>query len=162
MKKTLFIISLLVVLMCAAPLVAQEQIDIFEIENSFVMGYDLPSGNIDQTQRFGVNFNLTDSLDAGFMFQQGATQYLGGSFLLLRYKALDRAELTLMYGQATVVVPPTTTTAAGLQASYELLRNDVQDISTVLSIDMEYLLQDISAAVDTGIFGVSLSLGFGI
>ena len=150
------------VLMCAAPLVAQEQIDIFEIENSFVMGYDLPSGNIDQTQRFGVNFNLTDSLDAGFMFQQGATQYLGGSFLLLRYKALDRAELTLMYGQATVVVPPTTTTAAGLQASYELLRNDVQDISTVLSIDMEYLLQDISAAVDTGIFGVSLSLGFGI
>jgi len=148
--------------MCAAPLVAQEQIDIFEIENSFVMGYDLPSGNIDQTQRFGVNFNLTDSLDAGFMFQQGATQYLGGSFLLLRYKALDRAELTLMYGQATVVVPPTTTTAAGLQASYELLRNDVQDISTVLSIDMEYLLQDISAAVDTGTFGVSLSLGFGI
>jgi len=159
MKKTLFIISLLVVLMCAAPLVAQEQIDIFEIENSFVMGYDLPSGNIDQTQRFGVNFNLTESLDAGFMFQQGATQYLGGSFLLLRYKALDRAELTLMYGQATVVPP---TTAAGVQASYELLRNDVQDISTVLSIDMEYLLQDISAAVDTGIFGVSLSLGFGI
>jgi len=159
MKKTLFIISLLVVLMCAAPLVAQEQIDILEIENSFVMGYDLPTGNIDQTQRFGVNFNLTESLDAGFMFQQGATQYLGGSFLLLRYKALDRAELTLMYGQATVVPP---TTAAGVQASYELLRNDVQDISTVLSIDMEYLLQDISAAVDTGIFGVSLSLGFGI
>src|SRR6056297_703794 len=118
MKKTLFIISLLVVLMCAAPLVAQEQIDIFEIENSFVMGYDLPTGNIDQTQRFGVNFNLTESLDAGFMFQQGATQYLGGSFLLLRYKALDRAELTLMYGNAG-------TPAAGLQASYELLRNDV-------------------------------------
>ena len=158
MKKTLFIISLLVVLMCAAPLVAQEQIDILEIENSFVMGYKVDTGDIDQTQRFGVNFNLSESLDAGFTFQQGAagaTTYTAGSFLLLRYKALDRAELTLMYGNVG-------TAAAGLQASYDLLRNDVQDLSTVLSIDMEYLLQDISAAVDTGFFGVSLSLGFGI
>ncbi|MCF7949989.1 MAG: hypothetical protein K9M94_15480 [Spirochaetia bacterium] len=160
MKKTLFLISLLVVVLCATPLVAQEQVDILEIENSFVMGYEVSTGNVDQTQRFGLNFNLTESLDAGFMFQQNSVgnPYNAGSYLLLRYKALDRAELTLMYGRDTTGA----TAAAGVQASYELLRNDVQDISTVLSVDMEYLLQNIGAAVDTGIFGVSLSLGFGI
>ncbi|MFP4267890.1 MAG: hypothetical protein ACLFQW_07870 [Spirochaetaceae bacterium] len=155
MKKFLILIPILLLILLATPVFAQEQPDILEIENGLVMGYDLNTGNIDQTQRFGINFNLSDSIDAGFMFQQGANQYAGGSFLLLRYALVENLGLSLMYGDVG-------TPAGGVMVSYDLLSNNVEDISTVLRVNMEYLLQDITGPVEDGIFGVSLSLGFGI
>jgi hypothetical protein len=152
MKKFLILIPILLLVLLAAPAFAQEQPDILEIENSMIMGYDLGADAVAQTHRFGINFNLTDSLDAGFMAQQAGTVYTAGQFLLLRYTLMEGLGFNLMYGSG-----------AGMGVSYDLLRNDVQYISTVLRINMEYLLQDIvNDPIDEGIFGVSLSLGFGI
>ena len=152
MKKFLILIPILLLVLLAAPAFAQEQIDILEMEFSMITGYDLDADDIAQTHRFGVNFNLTDSLDVGFIAQQLGTVYAAEQFLLLRYTLMEGLGFNLMYGSA-----------AGMGVSYDLIRNDVQDISTVLRINMEYLLEDIVAdPIDEGIFGVSLSLGFGI
>ena len=155
MKKILILLPILLVLLVVAPVFAQEQIDVLEFESSMVMGYDFLADDVAQTQRFGVNFNLSDSLDAGFMFQQGGINYTAGSFLVLRYAMAEQVALGIMYGNVG-------TAAGGLNVAYDLLSNDVQGLSTVLRLNMEYLLEDITGPVDEGIFGVSLSLGFGI
>lgn len=153
MKKLLFLIPLLMAVLIVSPAFAQDQPDLLEMEFSMITGYDLFNENVAQTSRFGVNFNLTDSLNAGFMAQQNqaGTNYNAAQFLLLRYTLTDGLGFNLMYGSG-----------AGISVSYDLLSNNVQDINTVLRLNMEYLLPNIGTPVDDGIFGVSLSLGFGI
>lgn len=158
--RKLYVSVFLVLLfaLVALPVVAQEGPDIIEIENSMIMGYnfDPTVDDVAQTQRFGVNFNLSDGFDVGFLFQQAGTNYAGAaSFLVLKYALADAINVGIMYGN-------TGTPASGLMFSYGLLSNNVQGISTNLNVSMEYLLPDITAAVDEGIFGVSLNLGFGI
>jgi hypothetical protein len=154
-------VSVLLVLffaLVALPTVAQEGPDILEVENGMIMGYNFDPvvDDVAQTQRFGVNFNLSDSFDVGFLFQQAGTNYAGAaSFLVLKYTLADAINVGIMYGNFG-------TPASGLMFSYALLSNDVQGISTNLNVSMEYMLPDITAPVDQGIFGVSLNFGFGI
>jgi len=149
---------LLTVLLLAAfftmPLAAQDY-TILEIENSMAMGYDFAGDDITMAQRFGINFNLSGSIDAGFMFQQSADAFDNGAYLILKYKAMDNIDLNLLFGSAT---GPST----GIQVSYKLLSNQVQGIAAALRMNMEYIVPDVSAGIDSGIFGASLSLGFGM
>jgi len=153
-------VSVLLVLffaLVALPAVAQEGPDIFEVENSMIMGYNFSLDDVGQTQRFGLNFNLSDSFDVGFLFQQAGTNYAGAaSFLVLKYAITEPINVGIMYGNSGA------TAASGLMFTYGLLSNDVQGISTKLNVSMEYLLPDITLGIDQGIFGVALSLGFGI
>jgi hypothetical protein len=139
---------------------AAQDYTILEVENSMVMGYDFAGDNVAMAQRFGINFNLTGSIDAGFMFQQAAAPYNNASYLVLKYKAMDQLDLNLLFGQTAGANAST-----GIQVSYKLLSNDVQGIATALRMNMEYLIPDFTTAgqgIEDGIFGASLSLGFGM
>ncbi len=155
MKRTAILLAVLLLgAFIALPLAAQDY-TILELENSMVMGYDFAGNDIAMAQRFGINFNLSESVDAGFMFQQSADAFNNGAYLVLKYKAMDQLDLNLLFGSATGA-------SSGIQVSYKLLSNDVQGIATALRMNMEYMVPDVSTGIDTGIFGASLSLGFGM
>jgi hypothetical protein len=155
MKRLTVLLTVLVLAAVFIMPAAAQDYTIMEIENSMVMGYDFVGDDTAMAQRFGINFNLSGSVDAGFMFQESADAYANGAYLVLKYKAMEDVDVNLLFGNVT-------TASTGIQVSYKMLSNDVQGIATALRMNIEYIVPDVTAGMDAGIFGASLSLGFGI
>jgi hypothetical protein len=159
MKNSVLLLTGLALLIALAmPLAAQEadNFDLLEMESSMFMGYDFANNTVDQASRFGVTFNISESLDAGVLFQQAGLGTAVASYLRLKYYLADRVGVSVLYGLNGG------NSSAGVQVGYDLLTNNVQAISTSLSINLEYLVPNIASGIETGTAGASLVLGFGI
>jgi hypothetical protein len=155
MKKTALVLFILIAaVVCTAPLAAQNKI--IEVENSFIMGYNLVNNNLGHAQRMGLNFTLSDAFSAGFLYQQAGTEYAAASFLVLKNAVTKQLDMNLLIGKSGA------NAAAAIQGSLDLLNNSVQGINTSLKVSTEYLIPNLAGAIENGIFGVSLVLGFGI
>lgn len=150
-KVTIVLVSLAVLAIFTAPLSAQ-QFTILEMETGTIFGYNLSTDNIYNDTRLGVNFNFSNAVIAGFLFQNNAR------YMTLRYSVTDKIAAGVLIGSTGA------TPSAGVQMSYALLTNKVQSLSTSLKLGLEYIVPNVSAvnAVENGLLGVTLSLGFGI
>lgn len=154
MKKNIIFILIFTIVIAATPLLAQTSV--VEMETSYVTGYDLAANDIAQTFRVGVNFNLSNVLDAGFIFQQAGTLYAAGSFLVLKYTLAEKIGIGIIFGSTGG------NTASGLNVSYDLFQKKNAGLISTLRIKMEYLIPDVTGAIEDGIFGINLGLGFGL
>ncbi len=156
MKKKIILFSVIFIILIAAQTAAQDQLNILEIENSFVMGYSFLADDIAQTHRIGINYRFSDSITAGFIYQQAGINYAAGSLLLFRYTIAQKLGIGIMIGD-------TANTTAGLDISYDVLTNEYEGLSVVLRLNLEYLIPNITTgAIENGIAAAAISLGLGI
>ena len=127
---------------------------IFSLDLGMVAGYGVKANSPVVGRSFGINFTVADNLVFGFANISATHSY---NLARLGYSISPALGLNIYVGNYD-----TTTSAAGIGATFNILKNKPEaGISTALKLRIEYLL-DTTAAITSGDLLVAVCTAIGL
>ncbi len=156
MKKTIVTLLVVAVALFAAPsLFAQETVtDIFGIEVGTFVGYNFATEDIGAGQTLAMTFGLGEQSEIAMMFIAGAAPNMPNfSLIRMSYYLMDEVGFRVYAGSSGANV------ASGFGIFSYPVRRSFGDgaLTTALGLGLDYLVPDVSGAIEDGVLGVGLN-----
>lgn len=134
--------------------------NIFGIELGQVIGYNFDNEDVGVGQLMAIQFGLAESMEVGFAFisgEPGANPDMPDFALVrLSYFMQDMLAFRLSTGSSTAGTTDGVAAGAGIVTSP--FRRTINDsFTTALNLSLDYLIPDVTADFDEGIFAVSIT-----
>ena len=159
MKKTIVTLLVVAVALFAAPsLFAQETVtDIFGIEVGTFVGYNFAPAveDIGAGQTLAMTFGIGEQSEIAMLFISAGANMPGFSLIRMSYYLMDEVGFRVYAGAS----PGGGTVASGFGIFSYPVRRSFGDgaLTTALGLGLDYLVPDVSGAIEDGVLGVGLN-----
>lgn len=130
--------------------------DIFGIELGQVIGYNFDNEEVGVGQLMGIHFGMTEDMEVGFVFISGE----GGANPDMPDFSLVRMTYFLqeMFGFQLSTGSSGGNVAGGLGVFSTPIRREFNDVlTTSLRLSVDYLMDDVTTAIDEGVLALSIT-----